>query len=97
LRLTPQAVARTAQRPGLILATAEEWGIFCGALAVLGRLGLGWLRKGRIFIQVTMANHFAETKADFTGTLDRDCGYNRKSEVLASQYRVCHQPSQHVT
>ena len=46
LRLTPQAVARTAQRPGLILATAEEWGIFCGALPVLGRLGLGWLRKG---------------------------------------------------
>jgi hypothetical protein len=46
LRLTPQAVARTAQRPGLILATAEEWGIFCGALPVLGRLALGWLRKG---------------------------------------------------
>jgi len=45
LRLTPQAVARNAQRPGLILATAEEWGIFCGALPVLGRLGLVWLRK----------------------------------------------------
>jgi hypothetical protein len=46
LRLTPQAVARPAQRPGLILATAEEWGIFCGALSVLGRSGLGWLLKG---------------------------------------------------
>ena len=46
MRLAPQAVARTAQRPGLSGATAEEWGIFCGALAVLGRLGLGWLRKG---------------------------------------------------
>jgi hypothetical protein len=45
LRLAPQAVARTAQRPGLILAMGEEWGIFCGALPVLGRLGLGWLRK----------------------------------------------------
>ena len=44
MRLTPQAVARTAQRPGLILATAEEWGIFCGALPVLRRLGLGWLQ-----------------------------------------------------
>jgi hypothetical protein len=44
LRLTPQAVARTAQRPGLIGATAEEWGIFCGALPVLGRWGLVWLR-----------------------------------------------------
>ena len=29
---------------GLILATAEEWGIFCGALAVLGRWGLVWLQ-----------------------------------------------------
>ena len=47
MRLTPQAVARTAQRPGLILATAEEWGIFCGALPVLGRWGLVRLRKGR--------------------------------------------------
>ena len=44
MRLTPQAVARTAQRPGLILATAEEWGIFCGALPVLWRLGLVWLQ-----------------------------------------------------
>jgi hypothetical protein len=46
LRLAPQAVARTAQRPGLILATAEEWGIFCGALPVLGRWGFVRLRKG---------------------------------------------------
>ncbi len=46
MRLTPQAVARTAQRPGLILATAEEWGIFCGALPVLGRLALVRLREG---------------------------------------------------
>ena len=46
MRLTPQAVARTAQRPGLILATAEEWGIFCGALPVLGRWGLVRLWKG---------------------------------------------------
>ena len=30
MRLTPQAVARTAQRPGLILATAEEWASFAG-------------------------------------------------------------------
>ena len=44
MRPTPQADARTAQRPGLILATAEEWVIFCGALPVLGRLGLGWLQ-----------------------------------------------------
>ena len=34
------------QRPGLILATAEEWGIFCGALPVLGRLALLRLREG---------------------------------------------------
>ena len=46
LRLTPQAVARTAQRPGLILATAEEWGIVCGALLVLGRSGLVRLGMG---------------------------------------------------
>jgi len=45
LRLTPQAVARTAQRPGLILATAEEWGIFCGALPVLERSGLERLQQ----------------------------------------------------
>jgi hypothetical protein len=48
LRLTPQAVARTAQRLGLILATAEEWGIFCGALPVLGRWGLVRLWKGLV-------------------------------------------------
>ncbi len=29
----------------LILAAAEEWSIFYGARGVLGRWGLGWLRK----------------------------------------------------
>lgn len=42
LRLTPPAVAKTAQGPGLIGATVEEWGIFFGALPVLGRLGWSW-------------------------------------------------------